>query len=172
MTSPPHLAACHPRDLGPDPSLLRLGLPTCEGGRGSHSPARRTAAPVGKVRRPALTVVQSGDALAGGTFGSRAGEGVSKGARPRRGSVQSSSRAGPLPSASSPVLTFGVEWGRQRRAHVGSHPPHPPVRAGTWGGCEPTLDRQAREEKRLAPGSFLFGKPFCFLNVRVSRWCV
>ena len=46
------------------------------------------------------------------------------------------------------------------------------VGAGMRGGCEPALDQQAKEEKQAARGSFLFGNLFCFLNVRVSRWCV
>ena len=46
------------------------------------------------------------------------------------------------------------------------------VRAGMRGGCEPILDQPAKEEKQAARGSFLFGNLFCFLNVRVSRWCI
>ena len=46
------------------------------------------------------------------------------------------------------------------------------VGVGMRGGCEPALDQQAKEEKQAARGSFLFGNLFCFLNVRVSRWCV
>lgn len=42
-------------------------------------------------------------------------------------------------------------------------------------GCEESASppqSEGKEEKRVAQGSFLFGNLFCFLNVRVSRWCV
>lgn len=120
-----------------------------------------------------VTVVKFGDMLARRMHSFGAREDTVKGVDPRRGLVQTFVRVGLCHQLTPPFLTFGAEWGRQLcvclRVCVSGFSKS---RAGMWGGCEPTLDQQAKEEKQVAPGSFLFGNPFCFLNVRVSRWCV
>lgn len=101
-----------------------------------------------------MTVVKFGDMAARRMPGSGAGKGRVEGCSPQKGAGSECCRGRPVSTADSSVSDLRGGMGETALcvlgcARVGIFQ----VGAGTWGGCEPTRDQQAKEEKQVASKS-------------------